>query len=372
MSNVLVDCYVFEGEFQGTRTFIKEVYQKIFEIESNLGKNQINKYFLITNNPEELSIDFSKYEFVYLLKSTFRSRIIRLLLEYPYIILKYKIDYAHFQYVVPPIKFCKYILTIHDILFCEFKNYFSFKYRIKNFITFFLSYLLSDYITTVSNHSKDSILHYFKYTKKIELTPNGVNYKFHNYTPKVNKDEFLTIQNIRNYFLYVSRFEPRKNHLNLLIAFVEGNFYLKYDLILIGFLTLDCPEFYKYYHQLNDSIKSTIYIIHKGVNENLLLDYYHFCTIFIYPSLLEGFGIPPLEASAMGKPVICSNLTAMQDFNFYKEFHINPSIDNINASIKLILNKSINTLNIKNIIIEKYNWEISAKKFHNIFSNIYK
>ena len=370
MSKIFVDCYVFEGEFQGTRTFIKDVYQKIFELEFSLGENQKNEYFLVSNNPDILSENFGNYKFVHYIKSTFQSRIIRLLFEYPYIILTYNINYAHFQYVVPPIKFCKYVLTIHDILFCEYKNYFSLKYRIKNFSSFFLSYLLSDTITTVSNHSKNSILKYFKCKKNIEITPNGVNDKFYNYSTHVKKEDFFNLQNIRNYFLYVSRFEPRKNHFNLLKAFVEGKYYIQYDLVLIGSKTLDCLDFFQYYDNLEISIKKTIHLIHDGVNNDLLLQFYHFSTIFIYPSLLEGFGIPPLEASAMGKNVICSNSTAMEDFSFYKEFHIFPSIENLQESIKLSLVNKSNNLDIKNIINVKYNWITSAKTFLNIYSNI--
>ena len=67
------------------------------------------------------------------LTERFKNRIIRLLFEYPIIILNKRIHLAHFQYIVPPIKFCKYVNTIHDILFCDNTGFFPWKYRVKNF-----------------------------------------------------------------------------------------------------------------------------------------------------------------------------------------------------------------------------------------------
>jgi glycosyltransferase involved in cell wall biosynthesis len=366
MSKIFIDCYVFEGEFQGTRTFIKEVYSKIFEKESNTKKALQNQYYLVSNNPEYVAKEFKEYDFVYFINCNCKSRFIRLLFKYPYIILKYKIDYAHFQYVVPPFKFCKYLVTIHDVLFCEYKKYFTLRYRLRNYISFLISYLLSDFITTVSIYSKNSILKYFKFYKPISITPNGVNEYFYNFNSTLSKSDFLIKNGYRDYFLYVSRFEPRKNHINLLKAYIHGGSYLKYDLILIGSKTLDCVDFFSYYNELDISIQNRIHLLHEGVNNELLLQYYYFTTIFIYPSLLEGFGIPPLEASAMGIPVICSNLTAMQDFTFYNEFHINPTINNIAEKIDLILNT--NKVYVKDIVAFKYNWDISANIFFDTYN----
>lgn len=365
---IFVDCYVFEGEFQGTRTFIKEIYSKIFYLESLKNKNERISFFLVCYKKKYIDTEFLNYEFVHYVDTFFKNRFLRLFFEYPYIILKNKIDFAHFQYFVPPIKLCKYILTIHDILFYENKKYFNFKYIFKNYTAIFFSFLISDFITTVSQHSKTSILNNFKFQKYIHITPNGVNELFFDYSTSLTKKDFLSQYSYRNYFLYVSRFEPRKNHINLLKAYIEGQFYLHYDLVLIGSKTLDCTNFYKYYNSLDNSIKNRVHIIHDGVNDLLLLNYYHFCEIFIYPSLFEGFGIPPLEASAMGKPVICSNLTAMSDFIFYNEYHINPTIDNLKNSIQLFITNNYYPNDLKNYIYHKYNWVLSANIFHTLYS----
>ena len=369
MKRIFVDCYVFEGEFQGTRTFIKEVYSKLFYLESLKEPNLRNNYYLVCYEPEILKKEFITYDFLVFIKPVFKNRILRLLFVYPYIIKKNNIYLAHFQYIVPPIKFCKYVNTIHDILFIENPSFFPLKYRIKNYILFYISYILSDIVTSVSKNSIESIERNFHFKKVIYLTPNGVNENFFNYRSNLSSEDFLAANNLRNYLLFVSRFEPKKNHLNLLMAFVKGLNYKKYDLVFIGSKTLDCSDFYDYFNSLDDEVKSRVHILHDPVSIERLMDYYFHCSSFIYPSLLEGFGIPPLEASAMGKYVICSNVTAMEDFSFYSKTHIYPSVDNLCFQIASI-NTLVNNLSgIKKFISLKYNWNNTAYIFMDIFKN---
>ena len=369
MQNILVDCYVFEGEFQGTRTFIKETYKELFLIELSKEKIDRNAYYLISNNISILKDEFGEFDFVFFIQSNYKNHKLRLLFEFNYFIIKYKIDYAHFQYVVPPLKLCKYIVTIHDILFCKNKIYFTKWYRFKNYFSFYFSYWLSDIITTVSNDSKNDIIKYFPHKKDILITPNGIKNEFFNYNVNYNKNVFLIDHNLNNYILYVSRFEPRKNHFNLLKAYILGQHYTKFDLVLIGSKAYNCFDFDNFYNTIDITIQNKIHIIDYGIDNKTLKLFYSFCSIFVYPSFLEGFGIPPLEASAFNKPVICSNTTAMSDYTFYGNFHIYPSVENINSSLNNILDSNINTSNIKEYIKNKYTWRNTASIFSNLFSN---
>src|SRR5205085_4103031 len=117
----------------------------------------------------------------------------------------------------------------------------------------------------------------------------GIDEKFSSFTPSISKDEWLGQKKFRPYILYVSRFEPRKNHHLLLQAFVEGDFYKDFDLVLIGRKTLSCPEFDSYYQDISPEIKNRVHLNQAGVSDEELLYYMKFANVFVYPSAAEGF-----------------------------------------------------------------------------------
>jgi glycosyltransferase involved in cell wall biosynthesis len=79
----------------------------------------------------------------------------------------------------------------------------------------------------------------------------------------------------------------------------------------------------------------------------------------VYPSIAEGFGIPPLEAIAASVSSVCSNTTAMADFNFMSEYLFDPHDKKaIKKAIELALSKPIDS-NLKKNLLEKYNWKDS-------------
>ena len=208
---ILIDCHKFDDKFEGIRTFIKGVYLVFGEI------NKEYDIYLVASDIENLKEEFKDLHGAYFIKLRFTNNIMRLLFEMPYIIYKFKIDYAHFQYVVPPIKLCKYIVTCHDILFNDYPQYFTLYYRyIKNFM-YKYSIKRSEIVTTVSNYSKVSIERIFKIKKdRIIVTPNAISEDFRQKIDKEISIEYINLKyGIKNYLIYVSRIEPRKNHQNL-------------------------------------------------------------------------------------------------------------------------------------------------------------
>ena len=162
--------------------------------------------------------------------------------------------------------------------------------------------------------------------------------------------------------MFVSRFEPRKNHITLLRVFVEKKYYLTNQLVFIGNDALECKELDQYYSQLSDEIKSKIRILKKVDFKNLVL-FTRAASLAIYPSIAEGFGIPPLESIASETPTICSNSTAMSDFDFISPFLFNP-LDEKDLDIKIHNALHYESWkNSKNLMCEKYNWKNSAEEF---------
>jgi len=351
--NILVDCHVFDQSYQGTTSYIKGLYLELI-------KDKTKTFFFISNsyNLEEI---FKNHENVKYLKYSSKNKFYRLLIELPKIIKKNKIDYAHFQYIVPPIKKCKYIVTLHDVLFLDYPNYFPFLYKFSKKILYKFSAKRSDIVLTVSEYSKRQIQKHFK-IQNIYMTPNAIDKSFFDSYDK--EKEKLNVKEkfgIENYFLFVSRWEPRKNHDMLLKVFVENGYFKKYNLVFVGVQAIQNKKYDDYYKTLSDEIQRKIFKL-KMVTFQEILMITRAARLSVYPSIAEGFGIPPLESLASNIPTICSNTTAMSDFNFMKDFLFDPlDPENLSNIVKVAL-ACKNFEDKKTYVKQNYNWELGSKQ----------
>jgi glycosyltransferase involved in cell wall biosynthesis len=147
------------------------------------------------------------------------------------------------------------------------------------------------------------------------------------------------------YVLYVGNDYPHKNLKRLKLAFkkiIEGG--LDYELVLIT----------------------------KFVSEEELGDLYKNASLFVFPSLSEGFGLPPLEAMARGLPVASSNSTCLPEILGNAAIYFNPlDINDMANQIK----KALSDENLRESLIQKgfeqikkYSWEKMAKETLKIYS----
>lgn len=354
-TKIFVDCHVFDGNFQGTTTYIKGLY-------SELIKDTMHHIFLGASNIENLKNIFGTHENVTFIKYKTKNKFYRLLFDIPAIIKENEIDYAHFQYVVPLIKACKYIVTIHDVLFLDFPEYFPLFYRIKNKFLFKKSAERADVVLSVSEYSKTQIQKHFK-TQKVVVTPNAVDPIYFEKYDKTQVQKQVEIKfKVKKYFLFVSRWEPRKNHHRLLKVFVEKEYYKDHLLVFIGDKAIVNKEYNIYYRSLPENIKTKVLSFNKVNFEDLIL-FVRGADLSIYPSIAEGFGIPPLESMACEVPTVCSNSTAMADFDFIGDCLFNPlSTEDLNDKIRFALSLS-NDLSVKREkLLKKYNWNFSAQQ----------
>jgi glycosyltransferase involved in cell wall biosynthesis len=324
-------------------------------------------FFLAAFDVKNIQTIFGRHDNVIYLGYKSKNKFYRLLFDIPRIIKKKKIDYAHFQYVVPPIKPCKYIVTIHDVLFLDFPEYFPLAYRIKNKFLFKTSVKRSDVVLSVSEYSKRQIQKHFG-IEKIILTPNSIDsVYFEGYNKNEVQKQVSEKFNATNYFLYVSRWEPRKNHDRLLKAFVENKYYKTYSLVFVGNKSIENKVYNDYYASLPDKIKATIFSFN-NVNYQDLILLVRGSALSIYPSIAEGFGIPPLESLAAKVPTICSNTTAMADFQFFGDCLFNPiDLEDLKTKIEIGL-KDTQIEQKRNQMIDKFTWQFAAEQFKNAIS----
>jgi glycosyltransferase involved in cell wall biosynthesis len=365
---IFADMHVMDGSFQGSRTFLREIYNllaKKSDLELFLGAQDIDN--LKNNFPSAENIHFVKY------KS--KSSTARLLFDIPSIIRKNKIDFAHFQYIVPLQKSCKFIVTTHDVIFNEYPEEFNFFYRkIKNLL-YKTGARKADILTTVSGYSKKSIEKYLEInSEEIHIIPNSVNpIFFQPFDKKISKQHLQKEFGFNKFILYVSRFEPRKNHDLLLRAFLDLKLYEKgFHLVLLGSKTISTPAFDDILKSLPPSIRSFIFM-DESVNDSNIVEFYRAADIFVYPSKAEGFGIPPLEAAAAKTPVVCSNSSSMSDFVFFGDQLFDPfNYEELKMKLERISDQGPTDLALEKIadaVKEKYSWEKSAETLYALIKN---
>lgn len=352
---IAIDAHVFDEKFQGSRTYLEGMYLEAIHLRPEW------KFFFIARNTANLQSIFGVHPNVHYLSLASKNKYRRLLLELPRLLKEYKIDYAHFQYITPLKRVCRYLVTTHDVLFFEpsFKKYFPFKYRFINGSLFKRSARESHLVFTVSEYSKQKILQFFRLSpSKVFVTPNAVQEPYF----ETDKEYIKKNYGIEKFLLYVSRVEPRKNHLALAKAFVNLKLYEKgYSLVFIGAKDLPYPELDSFIQKQPESIKSVIHQF-PGIAGADLQQFYANAEVFIYPSLAEGFGIPPLEAAMVGTPVICSNATAMKYFSFFKH-HIDPeNLSELENALEEVIRGNVdNPEAIKEEIRSRYSWKLSAE-----------
>lgn len=211
-----------------------------------------------------------------------------------------------------PIFYKNQINTIHDITSIKHPNWYSKKAAL--YYKFLLPHVAKNCknLLTVSNYVKKDLITFFKIDpNNIFIVPNAVSEVF-----KENK----TISTFDyKYILAVGSIDPRKNLVRLINAFSKlENKTIK--LILVG-------QKHKSFSEIKfDSTKEKYKnIVFTGyISDSELVNYYKNAELFIFPSLEEGFGIPPLEAMSCNCPVLVSNLSSMPEVCKDAAIYFNP------------------------------------------------
>jgi glycosyltransferase involved in cell wall biosynthesis len=225
-----------------------------------------------------------------------------------------RIDLFHSPLGLPLLSGTPGIATIHDVCFMSCPETFTRRMRVY-FRTFLpLSVRKARLVVTVSGASRDALIQHLGVpAEKIRVVPNGIAEHFR---PVRDPGRLAGVRGRYGlpdaFILYAGTLEPRKNVMSLLRAFrllrEEGR--IKESLVIVGksgWLSDEVPEFVR-----RSGLADLVHLAGYVAREDLPA-VYSAARLFVYPSVCEGFGLPPLEAMACGTPVVASNVSAMPE-----------------------------------------------------------
>ena len=337
-----------------------------------LRKENWDDYHPINKNFQKILADYQWY--------TWQEQI-----QMPKILNKYQLDLVHFPHFNVPLGYRgNFVTTIHDLILIQFPTkrattlgpllykfkYFGYRQVIKHAVK------KAQQVVTVSNYTKKQLVDFFKIKPgKVSVTyeaSSGVE----SGQLQMPEADFLRDYNItKPYILYVGNAYPHKNLEGLLKAFkdISEQENQRYQLVLVG----KNDYFYQRLKQEAAAlglIKDSQVVFFGFASEKQLADLYRQAELYVFPSFMEGFGLPPLEAMSYELPVVSSKSSCLPEILGEAALYFNPrdQADIVRSIRKVLTDDDLrNSLKIKGLQqVKKYSWEKCARETLAVYQNI--
>lgn len=287
---------------------------------------------------------------------------------------KFKDSIVHYPDSMAPIflKSKKIVITVHDLAFKTLSNAFTKKTILwKNFMTN-ISVNKSNKIIAITNFSKSELVKYYKNIDyKIHVVHNGFNNLSETEICADNVSKRVRDMCLNKYILTVSTISPRKNIDTLIKAFNLIKDRHKVNLLIVG----SNGWLYESIYDLVDSLNLKDRAIFTGkVNDDELKYLYKNAGVFVYPSLYEGFGLPPLEAMSYGVKTVVSDVQCLREVLGNKCIYFDPKNE---EELSKVLYETFKDYREENYydykeILNKYSWKTCAEETVKVYEKILK
>src|SRR4051812_32070191 len=300
---------------------------------------------------------------------------IREQIHVPWVLMRERPDVYHApHYVLPAGVRVRSVVTIHDCIHLMFPQYLPNRAaHAYARATMWSAAKRSSCILTVSEASKRDILHFFNVSpEKIVVIPNAIDERF-SITPS---DEDVArvkerYQLDQRFVLYVGNIKPHKNLVRLIEAFSElrREDFDDVRLLIIGDEISKLPALRRavHRHKLHKHVRFLGYL-----PDETLAILYRLASVFVFPSLYEGFGLPPLEAMASGTPVVTSNVSSLPEIAGDAAVLVDPyKVDSIVEGVRRVLSDPQLAADMRRkglVRARDFSWERSVSRIQETYS----
>jgi glycosyltransferase involved in cell wall biosynthesis len=301
---IAIDCRSIAAPKTGDRTYCLNLTRALAAVDAE------NEYLLCTAAPAPLADG---------LAPNFRQHVIPASpawawtpVQFPLALRRLASDVAHVQYFIPPAAPCPVVTTIHDVSFRSHPAWFPLKHRLLLNLLVPAAARSAARVIVGSEHARGELIRYYDLPpEKIVVTPYAADPIYRPMPLAEARAAVARRFGVRDAFvLAVGVLQPRKNLPRLVRAFARVVDRVPHRLLLVGKPGWATEELHAAIERgrLGGRVQFTGY-----VPDADLPALYAAADLFAYPSLYEGFGLPPLEAMACGTPILTANTTSLPE-----------------------------------------------------------
>jgi len=356
----------------GIGRYTEELIRHLVELDKDnqyhifLSKAATASFPIYAPNLSKTGVNFSHYSY-------------REQFKYPAILRKANLDLIHYTNFNSPVFFTKTpsVVTIHDLTLWFFpgrgqKSWFRrmvYRFVIKKTcqnakrIIAITKRTKQDIVKILGINPEKITIIYEAVSKSCKIISNDQKIKKLKHKFNISKP----------YIMYVGQWREHKNIIRMIRAFslFRRRYNIDYQLVMVGKID-------KKYPQIKATVKElelTEHVIFMGYIADSELPYvYNGAEFFVWPSLYEGFGLPPLEAMACGTPVVSSNASCMPEVLGGAAYYFDPlNVESIAKSMSDMaksysLKREFRLKGLKQA--RKYSFEQSAKQTYKVYKQV--
>jgi glycosyltransferase involved in cell wall biosynthesis len=361
----------------GVGTYTRNVVRAIARLD------HANQYFLIGSPQKAAEIGPlpPSFQIIPLLDDGTRARGY---IEFRAILKRLRCDLVHIPHLfwMPRTLPCPYVMTVHDLLEYMYRTRTHSSVRRSLHLHFTRTVLKgAGRILAVSNFTKSEIENVFGIpASHIEVVYNAIDERFlHGHATDADRAVLAERYLIKYPFLlYAGSISPPKNLVRIIEAFSalkaelekEGKF-PDLKLIIIGDELSKHPDLRR--TVIRSGVQNDVRFL-GFIPIEMLRVFYDAAKVFVFPSLYEGFGLPPLEAMAHGTPVVTSNTSSLPEVVGNAAVLVNPEnvFEIMRALLHLLLDQPARD-EIKTRCYEqakKFSWDVSARRILEVYAEV--